>query len=92
MLIEINPLVRKRIFAATDRNGDGIVTEQEYVDNRIITDAAKVLFDKMDSDEDGKLTRQEFSQNRTGNIRCWLMNIFKKWTVITTESCDCRSI
>jgi len=74
----MTPEVRKHIFAATDRNGDGIVTEQEYVDNRIITDEAKVLFDKMDSDKDGKLTRQEFIQNRTGNNKTLAGKFFQK--------------
>ena len=74
----MTPEVRKHIFAATDRNGDGMVTEQEYVDNRIITDEAKVLFDKMDSDKDGKLTRQEFTQNRMGNNKMLVDEFFQK--------------
>jgi CubicO group peptidase (beta-lactamase class C family) len=74
----MTPDVRRRIFAASDRNGNGIVTEQEYVNNRIITDEAKMLFDKMDSDKDGKLTRQEFTQNRTGNNKTLAGKFFQK--------------
>ena len=74
----MTPEVRKRIFMATDRNGDRIVTEQEYVDNRIITDEAKMLFDRMDTDKDGKLTRQEFTQNRTGNNKTLAGKFFQK--------------
>jgi len=74
----MTPEVRKRIFAASDRNNDGIVTEQEYVENRIITDEAKTLFDRMDADKDGKLTRQEFAQNRTGNDKMLADEFFQK--------------
>jgi Ca2+-binding EF-hand superfamily protein len=74
----MTPEVRKRIFAASDRNNDGIVTEQEYVENRIITDEAKMLFDRMDTDKDGKLTRQEFTRNRTGNDKMLADRLFQE--------------
>ena len=74
----MTPEVRERIFAASDRNDDGIVTEQEYVENRIITDEAKMIFNRMDTDKDGKLTGQEFAQNRTGNDRRLADRFFQK--------------
>jgi Ca2+-binding EF-hand superfamily protein len=74
----MTPEVRKRIFAASDRNNDGIVTEQEYVENRIITDEAKILFNRMDTDKDGKLTRQEFTRNKTGNNKTLAGKFFQK--------------
>ncbi|MHC4640073.1 MAG: serine hydrolase [Planctomycetota bacterium] len=74
----MTPEVRKRIFAASDRNNDAIVTEQEYVENRIITDEAKILFDKMDTDKNGKLTRKEFTQNSTGNNKMLAVDFFQK--------------
>jgi len=74
----MTPEVRKRIFAASDRNNDGIVTEQEYVDNRIITDEAKMLFNRMDTDKDGKLTRQEFTRNKTGNDKMLADRLFQE--------------
>ena len=56
----MNETARRKIFAATDRNEDGIVTEAEYVQNRIITDEAKSIYEQMDKNDDGKLTRDEF--------------------------------
>jgi len=57
----MNESARRKIFAATDRNKDGIATEAEYVENRIITDEAKAIFEKMDIDGDGKVTLKEFT-------------------------------
>ena len=74
----MTPDVRRRIFAASDRNSDRIVTEQEYIENRIITDEAKMLFNKMDSDKDGKLIQQEFARNRTGNDKLLVDEYFQK--------------
>ncbi len=56
----MNKMVRRKIFAATDRNKDGIATEAEYVQNRIITDEAKSIYEQMDKNDDGKLTKDEF--------------------------------
>lgn len=56
----MNEMIRRKIFTAMDRNKDGIATEAEYVQNRIITDEAKLIFERMDNNEDGKLTRDEF--------------------------------
>ena len=41
----------------------GIITEEEYVENRTITDEAKEIFNKMDKNRDGILTEQEFIDN-----------------------------
>ena len=51
---------RQGIFRASDSNSDGIVSTEEYIENRIITDEAKAIFANMDADADGKLTRKEF--------------------------------
>jgi len=56
----MNEMVRRKIFAATDRNKDGIATKAEYVNNRIITDEAKSIYEQMDKNNDGKLTKDEF--------------------------------
>ena len=51
---------RLGIFQASDANGDDVVSEAEYVTNRVVTDEAKAVMTKMDSDGDGKVTRAEF--------------------------------
>ena len=56
----MNEIARGKIFAATDRNKDGIVTEAEYVQNRIITDQAKSIYERMDNNDNGTLTKDEF--------------------------------
>jgi Ca2+-binding EF-hand superfamily protein len=50
---------RQGIFRASDSNGDGFVTEVEYVINRMITDEAKEIFHKLDANKDNKLTAKE---------------------------------
>ncbi|MEC7582713.1 MAG: hypothetical protein VYE77_00215 [Planctomycetota bacterium] len=51
---------RQGIFAAADRNGDGFVSMDEYIENRIITDEAKLIFDELDADRDRRVTEREF--------------------------------
>ena len=55
----LTPQARQGIFRASDSNGDGIVSEEEYIENRIITDEAKSIFEEMDADDDGTLKREE---------------------------------
>ena len=50
---------RQGIFRASDSNGDGFVTEVEYVINRMITDEAKEIFHKLDTNKDNKLSARE---------------------------------
>ena len=50
---------RQGIFRASDSNGDGFVTEVEYVINRMITDEAKEIFHKLDANKDNNLTAKE---------------------------------
>jgi Ca2+-binding EF-hand superfamily protein len=51
---------RQGIFRASDSNSDEIVSAKEYIDNRIITDEAKAIFEEMDANDDGTLTKKEF--------------------------------
>jgi Ca2+-binding EF-hand superfamily protein len=51
---------RQGIFQASDGNGDKVVSEEEYVTNRIITDEAKAILSRMDEDGDGKVGGEEF--------------------------------
>ena len=55
----LTPQARRGIFNASDANQDGIVTEAEYVENRAITDEAKVIFEQMDANQNGRLTAAE---------------------------------
>ena len=50
---------REGIFRAADFDRDGFVTRAEYVNNRIITDEAKEIFDDMDADGHHRLTVDE---------------------------------
>ena len=56
----LTPRARSGIFRAADGNGDGVVTKAEYILNRIITDEAKNIVQRMDDDRDGSVERQEF--------------------------------
>jgi len=56
----MTPLARQGIFKASDANNDGFFIQSEYVENRIITDEAKRIFNEMDADQNGKLTDFEF--------------------------------
>jgi len=69
---------RKHIFAASDSNADGILTEQEYIDNRAITDEAKAIYEKMDDNRDAALTKQEFLGNTTIKDKTLAQKIFQK--------------
>ena len=55
----MTPQARAGIFQASDSNGDDVVSEDEYVENRIITDEAKEIFTAMDANKDSKLTAKE---------------------------------
>ena len=56
----LTPQARSGIFRAADGDGDGIVTRDEYILNRIITDEAKEIMQRMDHDKDGLVSREEF--------------------------------
>ncbi len=70
---------RAGIFRATDRNSDDILTEQEYVENRIITDEAKQIFAKIDADQDRRLTEEEFVANSKVENKQEAREIFKQF-------------
>lgn len=61
----MTPEARAGIFRAADGNADGVVTQAEYVLNRIITDEAKAIVQEMDDDEDGLVERAEFVKHAT---------------------------
>ncbi|MBA7669056.1 hypothetical protein ES703_77183 [subsurface metagenome] len=67
-----------KIFEASDRDGDGFMTEQEYIDNRIITDEGKLIFDRMDADGDGMLTEAEFLENSNIEDKEWAKELFRE--------------
>jgi Ca2+-binding EF-hand superfamily protein len=56
----MTPQARAGIFRAADGNGDGAVTRDEYILNRIITDEGKTIIQAMDDDRDGLVERPEF--------------------------------
>ena len=55
----LTPRARQGIFQAADSNGDGVVTKDEFILNRIITDEAKRIISKMDDDGDEPLPESE---------------------------------
>ena len=64
----LTPQARRGIFTAADADQDGLVTEAEYVLNRIITDEAKALMQALD-DDDGLVSREEFDQGTKAKFR-----------------------
>ncbi|MFP6621447.1 MAG: GDSL-type esterase/lipase family protein, partial [Pirellulaceae bacterium] len=61
----LTPQARAGIFQAADGNSDGVVTRDEYTLNRIITDEAKILIQRMDDDKDGYVEEPEFIKHAT---------------------------
>jgi len=60
----MTPQARAGIFQASDSNKDDVVSEEEYVQNRIITDEAKEIFSSMDGNRDNKLTAKELLSSK----------------------------
>ena len=56
----------KRIFNRMDADGDGVVTEQEYVDRSRWADKnkARAIWRASDANLDGKVTEAEYCENR----------------------------
>ena len=61
----LNAQARSGIFQAADGNSDGIVTKDEFILNRIITDEAKRIVDRMDDDGDRYVEDPEFIAHAT---------------------------
>ena len=59
----MTPQARGGIFAAADEDGDGSVSEAEYILNRIITDEGKAIMQAMDDDKDGAIQAAEFAKH-----------------------------
>jgi Ca2+-binding EF-hand superfamily protein len=58
----MNKQSRAGIFRASDRNGDQVVSEKEYVENRIITDEAKDIFEGLKLDDNNTVDRNELAK------------------------------
>lgn len=56
----LNAQSRAGIFRASDNDRDDVISRDEYVENRRITDEAKAIMERMDGDRDGRITRSEF--------------------------------
>ena len=56
----LTPQSRRGIFNAADNDGNGFVTEPEYVLNRVITDEAKEIMQQMDKNRNGSIQQTEF--------------------------------
>jgi Ca2+-binding EF-hand superfamily protein len=61
----MTPQARAGIFRASDGNGDDVVTRDEYILNRIITDEAKAIVQGMDDNKDGSIEQAEFIAHAT---------------------------
>lgn len=61
--VHMNPQARRGIFGAADNNADGVVTQTEYILNRIVTDEAKGILQATDADRNGKISKVEFIAN-----------------------------
>ncbi len=83
---------RQRIFQASDSDGDGIVSEEECIENQIITDEAKVIFDEMDANNDGKLTKDEFVANGKIKDEDLAKTVLRHWIQMATANSWSRSI
>lgn len=68
---------RQGIFRAADGNGDGFVTRAEYALNRIITDEAKEIIQRMDVNRDGTVSRNEFLKSGVARDEQLSAEIFK---------------
>ena len=79
------PLKSEAYFNATDRNSNGVMTEEEYVENRTITDEAKEIFNRMDKDGDGVLTEKEFVDNSNIADKDLAGQIFKELDTLDGE-------
>lgn len=71
------PQARQGIFRASDENGDGTVTMDEYVINRVITDEAKSLLNAMDDDQNGVIRQSEFLAHTSAKLsKALSMSVF----------------
>lgn len=68
---------RQGIFQASDSDSDGIVSEAEYIENRIITDEARTIFEELDSNDNGKLTGKEFTDSGRIKDEALATEVFK---------------
>ena len=73
----LTPQSRQGIFQASDTNNDGYVTESEYVENRLITDEAKLIFSEIDANSNNRLTAMEFLASGKLKIENWPKEFFK---------------
>ncbi len=56
----LSPQARAGIFAAADDDNDKMVSRDEYILNRLITDEAKAILQRMDDNRNGRIEQAEF--------------------------------
>ncbi|MDG2468681.1 MAG: hypothetical protein P8M80_05335 [Pirellulaceae bacterium] len=56
----LSPQARAGIFAAADDDNDKMVSRDEYILNRLITDEAKAILQRMNDNRNGRIEQAEF--------------------------------
>ena len=70
---------RQGIFRASDSDSSGLVTKDEYVVNRVITDEAKTIVQATDKNGDGRLVEDEFVTNVKIQDKKLAAQVFKEF-------------
>ena len=73
----LTPQSRRGNFQASDTNNDGYVPESEYIENRLITDEAKLIFSEINTNSNNRLTAMEFLASGKLKDRKLAKGVFK---------------